>query len=357
MSGRASLFYLVAGGTGGHVFPAVALASYLEKKGHRVVFVTDPRATTYLASQGVVHTMPLHRRGGGLKGFWRFVQGLIRSTIDVYKLFTQAGRGTVMTYGGYPSLPAILAALMKRYPLYACEQDAVLGQVNRWFAWAFEKLFLGMPIPRLSRFLRSRAWTVGIAVRCDIANLNTKSYLPSLPMNPFVLTIVGGSQGARIFAEVVPPALALLSEASQKRLRLNHQCRADDQESLKSFYAQQGIQADVRPFFTDMAALYDQTHLFLGRAGASTVAEVIAAKRPALFVPFPGATHDHQTANAQGLVSQGAAWMMPQTELTPTALAQFLQEVMDNPTRLLEKSERLTPLFRKNVMQTVYGML
>jgi UDP-N-acetylglucosamine--N-acetylmuramyl-(pentapeptide) pyrophosphoryl-undecaprenol N-acetylglucosamine transferase len=238
--------------------------------------------------------------------------------------------------------------------VYASEQDAVLGAVNRRFARFFKKIFLATPLlTPLPPSIMGKCSLVGMPLRASIQKRIRHTY--SLPEeNEFIrMTVIGGSQGASVFSEVVPQAIIALSKALKKRLCIFHQCRAADIDCVKAIYEQEGIQANVQEFFAEMGVLLAQTHLMISRSGASSVAEVIAMSVPTIFVPYPYATHDHQTANARLLDQQGAAWLVPQVGFNVSRCFALLDDLLKNPQKLLFASERLKLFSKKNTTSTL----
>jgi UDP-N-acetylglucosamine--N-acetylmuramyl-(pentapeptide) pyrophosphoryl-undecaprenol N-acetylglucosamine transferase len=328
---------IAAGGTGGHFFPAEALAAELVRRGQRVALMTDARSGG-LASPVFEGRERFVLSGSGIAGRGpiravKAVAALAAGTVQARAILARLRPAAIVGFGGYPSVAPVLAARMvsPRPAIVLHEQNGVLGRANRWLARRADVLALSLPgTTRLPEGIRTEV--TGNPVRPAIAALAAASYAP--PTDAIRLLVLGGSLGARVFSDVVPPALALLPDALRARLAVTQQCRAEDLDRVRAAYAQAGIAADLAPFFPDIAALLRDAHLVIARAGASTVAELAAIGRPAILVPLPGAIDDHQSANAAALAATGGAWAMPQPGFTPEALATRLAALLDNPPAL-----------------------
>jgi len=255
----------------------------------------------------------------------------------------------VVGFGGYPSLPAMLAAKQLRLPTLLHEQNAVLGRVNRLLA------------PRVSAIATSFAEISGIGaadlgkvtgtgnpVRDAIAAVRELPYTAPQAAGPFRLLVLGGSQGARIFSEIIPAALIQLPPEFRTCIRLTQQCRPEDLDRVRAIYRDSGIAADLAAFIEDVPALLASTHLCIARAGASTVAEIALAGRPAVLVPYAAGTDDHQTANAKTLVTAGGAWLMPEAKFTASALRQTLDALLQDAVTLSEMADAARAAARPN---------
>ena len=322
---------IAAGGTGGHVFPAEALAAALVSRGHRVALMTDARSASLGAFAGHERFVI---RGAGIAG--RGARRAALATLGIAAGVAQArgvlartSASVVVGFGGYPSVAPVLAArLLRGGPAVVLhEQNAVLGRANRFLARRADLLALSVAgTARVPPGL-ARAVT-GNPVRPAFAGIGR--YVP--PEMDFRVLVLGGSLGARVFSDVVPAAMAALPEALRARATIVQQCRAEDVERVRTAYAAAGIAADLGTFFPDVAWHLARAHLVIARAGASTVAELAVAGRPAILVPLPGAIDDHQAANARALADAGGAWVMPQAALSATALAAEIARVADPAT-------------------------
>lgn len=334
---------LAAGGTGGHVMPAQALAAELRRRGRAVAVMTDVRGEKFRAGFGDVPFAVIPAgafAGRGPLAKIRAVLDILRGTIAARRLLKRWDAVAVVGFGGYPTLPPMLAAVSRRLPTCLHEQNAVLGRVNRVMA------------PRLSALAVSFARTLGLSprdaaravftgnpVRPEIVAIAAKPYAEPAADGLFRLLVLGGSLGARVMSEVVPAALALLPPALKSRLQVTQQARDEEAVEVAARYRAEGIAAELAPFFTDVPSRLDWAHLVIARAGASTVAELAAAGRPSILVPLPSAADDHQTVNAAALVDAGAAFAVAQGDFTPAELAKRLQRLVTVPSRLTEAAQ------------------
>ncbi|MEO5373248.1 MAG: undecaprenyldiphospho-muramoylpentapeptide beta-N-acetylglucosaminyltransferase [Alphaproteobacteria bacterium] len=343
MTADRTLILLAAGGTGGHMFPAEALAGELLRRGFTPALVTDRRGQAYGGTLGAI---PVHRihagaiAGRNVFGLARGIATLALGTAEAFLLMRRLRPAVVVGFGGYASVPAVAAAIATGIPTAIHEQNAVLGRANRLLARRVSQVATSFAavsaLPPDARVVNT-----GMPVRPAIPVLRTIPY-PSLAADdpasaPFRILVLGGSQGARILSEVIPAALALLPEPLRRRIDIAQQCRPEDIEAVRRAYRASGIRADLASFFTDVPDRLAAAHLVIARAGASTVAELTTAGRPAILVPYPHAVDDHQTANAHAVAETGGAWPMPQDVFTPPALAARLQSLIEMPV-MLEKA-------------------
>lgn len=329
---------IAAGGTGGHLFPAEALAAELNRRGERVALLTDARSGG-LDSPAFANAERHVLRGGGLAGRGvpgaaRGALGLAAGTYGARRILARLDAAAVVGFGGYPSVPPILAALslgVRRPALILHEQNAVLGRANRWLAARADVLALsvagtaGVPAG-------ARTTVVGNPVRPALAALADQPWAGA--NGALRLLVLGGSLGARVLADVVPAAVTLLPPALRDRLLVTQQCRPEDIARTREAYAAAGVPAELSPFFPDVAGRLALAHCVVARAGASTIAELACAGRPAILVPLPSAIDDHQTANARALTQAGAALLLPQPTLTAAVLADALRALLSDPARL-----------------------
>lgn len=327
---------LAAGGTGGHLFSAIALADALLARGHRVAVLTDARGARFQG--GVeVQTVPAARLSGGPLAK---AAGLLRLGLGVLAAAWHLRRSRarlLVGFGGYPSVPPVLAARLLGVPVILVEQNAVLGRANQRLARLAR--VIATAFPEVAHLSADRHRFTGIPVRPRVVEARAVPYRPSENEDPFRLLVFGGSQGAHVFAEVVPAACALLPPNLRRRLRVVQQARPEDAAAVRTAYADQGIAAEVAPFFDDLPARMADSHLVIARAGASTIAEVLTIGRPAVLVPYPHAMDDHQTANAQAVDAAGAAWLMPQPAFTAEALAGRLETLLTLPACAAARAE------------------
>lgn len=324
---------IAAGGTGGHLFPAEALAATLLARGERVVVMTDARSAAFTAFAGTErHVLS----GSGIAG--RGALGAARSALrlgagvlEARRLLDRLRASAVVGFGGYPSVPPVVAALTlrDRPAIVLHEQNAVLGRANRWLA------------PRADRLALSFAATshVPTAARTEIVGNPVRPAIAALMGAPdpgmdgaLRLLVLGGSLGARVFSDIVPDAVAALPPELRSRLIVTQQCRAEDLPRVAAAYDAAGVPAELAPFFADIAGRLALAHVVIARAGASTVAELACAGRPAILVPLPNAIDDHQTANARALADAGGAVLLPQPGLTAPALSAHLARLLATPS-------------------------
>jgi UDP-N-acetylglucosamine--N-acetylmuramyl-(pentapeptide) pyrophosphoryl-undecaprenol N-acetylglucosamine transferase len=336
---------IAAGGTGGHFFPAEALATELVRRGHRIALMTDARSGG-LASPVFAGREAFVLKGAGIAGRGaakaaRAVGALAAGTLQARAILSRLDAAVLVGFGGYPSVAPVLATrLLRRRPaIMLHEQNAVLGRANRALVRFADVLALShAQTARVPG--RAKAVLTGNPVRPAIAAHAGAPYVPADEAGPIKLLVLGGSLGARVFSDVVPPALAALPERLRARLRVTQQCRAEDLARVRDAYAASGIAADLAPFFADVAALLVGAHLVIARAGASTVAELACTGRPALLVPLPHAIDDHQSANARALSDAGAAWSVPQPMFTVETLTRMLEGLLSEPGKLADAAVR-----------------
>lgn len=346
---------LAAGGTGGHIFPAEALSAELIARGHGVSLVTDRRGGGF----GDRIAVETHRiSAGGLTGTGLVgrAQGVVQLGVGLFQARTLLGRlkpGAVVGFGGYASVPTVLAASFAGIPAVLHEQNAVLGRANRMLAKRVTRIAISFP--QVAHADPAHAVLTGNPVRPGIAALADATY-PAIADEIRIL-VVGGSQGARVFSRLIPEAVALLPADMQRRLRIAQQARAEDLETAKANYAKLAANVELAPFFTDMPERLRVAHLVICRSGASTVAELTAAGRPAILVPYPFATDDHQTANARALDSMGAAWLMPEAATTPALLAERLTALVAQPETLARAAGAARQLGRRDAAQRLADLV
>lgn len=332
-------FVIAAGGTGGHLFPAEALASALIGRGRRVALVTDARGSGFAANvSGVdVYRVRAGRPAGGPLNLACGLAGLALGTVEARMLLRRIKPAAVIGFGGYPSVPTMLAAAHLGLPTMLHEQNAVLGRANRWLAPRVRRIALGFAATAgLGPAERARAIHTGNPVRSAILALGAVAYRRPMPDAPVELLVIGGSQGAHFLAETVPAALALLPEKWRATLRVSQQARSEDLAAAKANYANSQISAEIQSFFADVPNRLAHTQLVICRAGASTIAELAALGRPAILIPYPHATDDHQSANARAFAEAGGGWVMPQQGLDAPSLADRLAALLAAPESLTE---------------------
>ncbi|HKR93592.1 undecaprenyldiphospho-muramoylpentapeptide beta-N-acetylglucosaminyltransferase [Novosphingobium sp.] len=331
-------YVLAAGGTGGHLIPAFALAAELHRRGHHLALITDERGAAipgkpeYLTS----HVLPAGRIAGMNPLAWlKGAKGVMEGRRMALRLFQSFQPSAVVGFGGYPALPTLLAATSAAIPTVLHEQNAVLGRVNRYFAGKVNAIATAFEqVDRLDPKCDHKVTLVGNPVRADVLTLRDAPFPEFSEEGLLRILVTGGSQGARVLSEVVPDGLAMLPPALRSRLQVIQQCRPEDIDAVRARYAGHGIPAELATYFEDMAERLADAHLFIGRAGASTIAELTAVGRPAILIPLPIATDDHQAANTREIVAAGGARAIRQESFTATALAKQIQAMAQHPATL-----------------------
>lgn len=328
-------FVLAAGGTGGHMIPAHALATELLRRGHRVALVTDERGARFpgLFDGVQTHILPAGRLDGGITRWLNAGREIMQGRERARRLYEAFLPTAVVGFGGYPALPAILAALSSKIATVIHEQNAVIGRTNRFLARRVDAIATAYPeIERLKSRYLDKVMLVGNPVREEIRLLRDMPYPALLPDGIFRILVTGGSQGASVLSEVVPEGLGLLPLTFRRRMQVTQQCRPEDIEAVRARYAALGIPADLSTYIADIPAKLGWAHLVIGRSGASTVAELTTVGRPAILIPYPSATDDHQTANAREIVGAGGARAIPQSQFNAIELAKQMQKLaLDGP--------------------------
>lgn len=328
----APLLLIAAGGTGGHMFPAQALAEAMVARGWRVKLSTDARGARYAggfpqAVEVVVSGSGTFARGGALAKLmvpFRILGGVLGATARM--LIERPA--VVVGFGGYPTIPALSAAFLTGRPRMIHEQNGVLGRVNKVFAPRVHKVACGTWPTALPPGVTGEH--TGNPVRAAVLERAGAGYIApgDYPMD---LVVIGGSQGARILSDVVPEAVARLPEPIRRHLRVAQQARPEDLDRVVAAYEAAGIKAEVAPFFADIPRRLSEAQLVISRSGASSVADISVIGRPAILIPFAAATDDHQTANAEGLVTAGGAVLIQEKALDADALAAQMAVILGQP--------------------------
>ena len=331
-------FVLAAGGTGGHIIPAFALAAELERRGHHVALITDARGAAIPGKPDFLtsHILPAGRIQGRNPLQWvKGLRAILEGRRMALRLFESFQPSAVIGFGGYPALPALLAATSAGVPSVIHEQNAVLGRVNRFLAGKVDVIATAYNrIDRLSDKHADKVRLVGNPVRDEVLRLRDQPFPAFSAEGLLRVLVTGGSQGARVLSDVVPDGLAMLPTALRTRLQVTQQCRPEDIDAVRYRYASHDIPAELATYFEDMAERLADAHLFIGRAGASTIAELTAVGRPAILVPLPIATDDHQTANTRDVTTAGGARAIRQERFTASELAKQIQAIAQSPETL-----------------------
>lgn len=351
---------IAAGGTGGHMFPAQALAEAMVRKGWRVTLSTDARGARYAG--GFPHVVKVAQvrsatpaRGGPaakLATPLLIAGGVLAALVAMWRDRPDA----VVGFGGYPSIPALAAARLLRVPAMIHEQNGVLGRVNRFFArrGRVRALACGTwptEVPEGVQTVHT-----GNPVRMAVLGRAGAPYIPPGDY-PMSLLVIGGSQGSKALSDHVPAAVALLSEKQRGHLRVAHQAREEDIARVTAAYAEAGVAAEVKGFFNDIARRISEAQLVIARAGASTIADLTVIGRPSILIPYPHAAADHQTANARGLVAADAAILIPESKLDPEALAEQIRTVLRRTRGAATMAEAALALGRPDATERLAGMV
>ena len=331
-------FVLAAGGTGGHMVPAHALARELARRGHRVALITDERGQRIpgLFEDIETHVMPAGRVVGGPLGWLKAWAGIRAGRAMARRLYRDFKPTAIVGFGGYPALPAVLAGLDCGVATAVHEQNAVLGRVNRLLAGRVDAIATAYPVvQRLKPKFAAKTHLVGNPVREEVKTIGLARFPDYDAGATLRLLITGGSQGATILSSVVPGGLGLLPESVRARLKIVQQCRPEDIEGVRAEYKRLGVAAELTTYLEDLPSVLAASHLVIARAGASTIAELTVAGRPAILIPLPSAMDDHQTANAREMAAAGGARAIAQPQFAPERLASEIMALAGDPEILI----------------------
>lgn len=360
MSAASMHFVLAAGGTGGHLIPAFALAVELERRGHHVALITDERGAALPGKPGFLpaHVLPAGRFGKNPLKWISGIRAVLKGRSMAMRLYESFEPTAVVGFGGYPALPALLAASSAGVASVVHEQNAVLGRVNRLLAGRVDAIATSYAeVDRLKRKFLAKTHLVGNPVRAEVLALRDEPYPHFSEDGLLRVLVTGGSQGAHVLSEVVPDGLAMLQPALRARLQVTQQCRPEDLEAVRERYASHGIPAELATYFDNMAARLADAHLFIGRAGASTIAELTAVGRPAILVPLPIATDDHQAVNVREIVKAGGARSIRQHSFTAKELAKQIQAMAQHPETLANAAHAAWNCGRPNAAKDLADLL
>ncbi len=337
------LLMIAAGGTGGHMFPAQALAEAMLHAGWRVRLSTDARGARYIG--GFPHSTEISQVSsatfarGGLMAKALVVPRIGAGVASAVRQMRRDRPDVVVGFGGYPSIPALGAAVLLGLPRMIHEQNGILGRVNRLFARRVAQVACGVWPTELPQ--GATGIHVGNPVRGTVLERVGSPYIAPGDY-PMSVLVMGGSQGARILSDVVPDAIAALPDNIRRHVSVSHQARAEDGDRVIARYAEAGISADVSPFFHDVARRMAEAQLVISRAGASSIADLTVIGRPSILIPYAAAAGDHQSANARGLVEAGAAILIPESALGVDSLSAQIASVLGNPPAALHMSQAAT---------------
>ena len=330
-------YVLAAGGTGGHLIPAFALGQELLNRGHHVALITDARGAKIpgCPEKIATHILPAGRITKSPRSWLPGIRAIAEGRMMARRLYASFEPTAVVGFGGYAAFPALLGAFAEKIPAIIHEQNAVLGRVNRFTARQVNAIATAYPdVLRLSPRYASKVHLVGNPVREDVLALRDAPYPPLLADGIFRVLVTGGSQGATILSDIVPDGLARLPLNLRRRLQVTQQCREEDIETVRQAYAAHDIPAELATYLPDLPERLGWAHLVIGRAGASTVSELTCAGRPAILVPLPSATDDHQSYNVKEMVAAGGARAIAQPAFTAVELAKQIEKIALEPGAL-----------------------
>ena len=332
--------FVVGGGTGGHLFPAIAAAEELIKRGYNVHLITDDRCVKYLKNHAYIKTHIINSSGfrDGLFGKITAVFKVLSAFFQTVGLFVHEKPKLVITFGGYVAFTPLLCASMLRIPSMLHEQNCFFGKVNRWFASRATKILLtfkatkNIPLKNDHKIIIS-----GNPVRDEISNIRAKK---DFQANPFRIAVIGGSQGAKVFSDLVPKAIEIaVAKQPKVKIAITQQVKVEDIEFIAAIYKKCDIDAKLSDFFYNMPEILAGAHLVIARSGASTIAELIALGCPAIFVPYPFAAEKHQHFNAEVIAKNGGGWCINQDVITAEILADRIL-LLENDRALLQKASK-----------------
>lgn len=346
------LVVIAAGGTGGHMFPAQAFADEMRARGWSIALVTDERGKKYATNFPADWRLEVDAATFGSKLPHKVLGSVLKlrkGTAEARKNFEKTKPSLIAGFGGYPSYPSLSAARAMGLPIIIHEQNSVLGRVNRLFAKVAKIVACGFDrLDRLPLAAEDRKRVVGNPVRNPIKAVRDKPYPDLTDASPLNILVTGGSQGARLFGDVIPKAVASLPGEQRARLVVVQQAREEQLELVRAAYREAGVKATVEAFFSDMQDRLAAAHLVIARAGASTVTELAVAGRPAILIPLGIAMDDHQTANAEGMVTGAAADVVPEPKFTAEMLAPLLLERISNAGVLRARAKAAWQLGKPN---------
>ena len=353
-------YVLAAGGTGGHMVPAHAVAQELMARGHRVALVTDERGTLYpgLFEDVQTHVLPAGRMSGGVKGWVAGLKQILEGRRMARQLYRSFEPSAIVGFGGYPALPALLGGFAEKIPTIIHEQNAVLGRVNRLVSGKVAAIATAYPdVLRLKPRHAGKTYLVGNPVREAVLALREEPFPVFSEESVLRILVTGGSQGATILSRVVPEGLGMLPISLRRRLQVTQQCRPEDIESVRATYAEMEIPADLSTYIEDMPEKLGWAHLVIARAGASTIAELTAAGRPAILIPLPSAMDNHQAYNVREMVAAGGARAIDQSRFTAAELAKQMQKLAMEPGALQNAADRARSCGRPDAVKDLADLI
>lgn len=355
-----STIALMAGGTGGHLFPALALAQELGRRGHEVHLITDERVTHYGQDfpARAVHVVPAATPS--IRNPIKFIKAgtvIVAGIGNAWRVLRRIEPEVVVGFGGYPCFPPFMAAALMGIPGILHEQNAVLGRANRALARFADTLAMSFETTRYADKFRLKKVVTGNPVRDRVRTVAGAPYPPLGPDDPVNILIFGGSQGARAFADILPPAIAALDPETRKRIAVTQQCRQEDLERVTEAYRSARVNVELAAFFEDLPERIARSHLVIGRSGASTVAELTVLGRPAILVPLPGSLDQDQRANATVLEDAGGGWLADQATLSPQSLATRIHDLVNDPETLRKAAMAAGSIGKPDAVERLAGLV
>ncbi len=326
---KAKTIILATGGTGGHVYPAIALANRLTEINCQAIFLTDNRGAKYINGYQTKILNAKGLSGNSIFAKLQAVFSLMMGIIQAFYYITILKPQVIVAFGGYASVPSLVVAVITRIPFIIHEQNAVFGRTNRFFAkWAKYIATSFDETQHISPTLRDKIKNTGNPIRANFINQN---YQEKSNNSKFQILITGGSQAAKLFAEIVPQAILALPESIKNRLHVVQQVKSDQVQELSDYYKKNNISSQIQDFFIGLPEIYKNTNIFIGRAGASTIAEISAMGIPAILIPLAIAIDNHQYHNAQALADKGGAIIITESALNADKLSKKLSDLIENP--------------------------
>jgi UDP-N-acetylglucosamine--N-acetylmuramyl-(pentapeptide) pyrophosphoryl-undecaprenol N-acetylglucosamine transferase len=350
---------IAAGGTGGHLFPAEALAIALGARGWRVHLATDHRVEAYGQDfpAEAIHIIPSATISRAPLAALRALYSLGRGVMTARRVVGRIAPDAAIGFGGYPTVPPLVAAATKHVPTIVHEQNAVLGRANRFLSRRASAIAASLATVEGASHLGARVVETGNPVRPAVRAAASIDYNARQADEGMALLVFGGSQGARFMSDLVPPALALMPHSARKKIKVTQQCRPEDMARVVEAYREIDVAAELEPFFRDMPERIARSHLVVSRAGASTVAELAVIGRPAIMVPLPNALDQDQKENAKVLAAAGGGWMVEQKDMTPERLANDLTEMIADPNRLTAAAKAAKSMGRPDAVERLADLV
>lgn len=347
-------YILMAGGTGGHLFPAMALAQELNRRGHQVHLATDERVASYGGNFPALKTHVIPAATPSIRNPVKFIAGgftILGGIVKSFGMLREVKPDGVVAFGGYPCFPPFLAASLMGVPGLLHEQNAVVGRANRALA-RFAKIFaMQFENTRGAEKFTIERIVTGNPVRDRVVKAAKTPYPKLKKDGPISLLIFGGSQGARVFSDIVPPAICALPDGIKKRLQVTQQCRSEDLERVMATYHKGRVNFELAAFIEDLPERMAASHLVIGRAGASTISELGVIGRPSILVPLPGSLDQDQRANATLMQKAGGGWLEDQDTLSPQSLGKRLEELFGDADTLRKAAQNAKSVGRVDAVQ------